>query len=159
MMRRHARARPGTEAARDGVTVQPTARPDRKALDGAARCPHNGCGKRISITVRGYRRAHTDRAGRECPGGGVRVVDVARPVQPYQLPPVVLPGDRSRPNRQPSGAKNPAAPKRYHGTGPVCTDCGGHPRTKQDGSFVAHRTVHQDPTTPYCPGGAPRGRQ
>lgn len=61
-----------------------------------------------------------------------------------ELPPVEMPNTGGN-----TGPREPRPGK------PSCV-CGQRPRRKVDGQYAAHRVVVDDPSSPYCPGGAER---
>lgn len=96
----------------------------------AGSCPH--CGRAVAITERGVRRRHRDRNGRDCTGSRLSVVGRQPDYSGLAIPPVQMPPARG------------------------CEACGRRPRRKGDGTFAAHRMRADDPSAPYCPGGAAR---
>lgn len=125
------------------MTTQSGARIYRRAPkrleDGA--CAH--CGRVVALSITGRRRHHRTPNGERCTGGGVLVGNPLL-VDLTELPPVEMPNTGGN-----TGPREPRPGK------PSCV-CGQRPRRKSDGQYAAHRVVVDDPSSPYCPGGAER---
>jgi hypothetical protein len=112
-------------------------------------CPH--CGQVCAITLTGRRAGHNDDSGERCTGAGVTV-------KPREFDEDAFADAVARPSVLPD--RPPCPPHRSLRPGkPACPECGRTARMRAPGVFSPHRVIADDFTSPYCPGGSPKGRQ
>lgn len=125
----------------------------RPLLPGAC----SACFRVIAIRPSGRRAWHNDATGQRCTGSGVRVVH--REIHLDEIPPIVVPpkkeGNKARGAFTVDGEEYRGTSYRNVANGrTTCPDCERQLPLNLDGTIRRHRVRHQDPLSPYCPGGA-----